>query len=346
VRRAGGRTDGRAGCVLALLVLPGILRAQEDCYPGPESNEAKTLAIFSVPLAYSPLAAPVREQPSWRLGLEVSTIPDVDDETATPTICRPGKGPENTDLLPALVRPRVVARLGAGLVLDASWVPPVRINGVKSNLFGVALGWNSAMSGSVTFGARVHGTFGEVNAPITCPEEALADPASECFEGTESDDSYKPNIFGADVRLGFGAAASKVHPYAGLGYSRLQPRFQVNFTNSAGELDNRRVIVDLNRILKLRRALADGSYRIDSRRIARAIRREAVDNPPHLGGPPRRRDRRAAERRQVHPLQPARRRAARDRRGPPRRHARPPLRGGRRVRQAVRARGHGRVRSG
>jgi len=39
-----------------------------------------------------------------------------------------------------------------------------------------------------------------------------------------------------------------VHPYAGLGYSRLQPRFQVNFTNSAGELDDRKVSVDLNRI--------------------------------------------------------------------------------------------------
>jgi len=248
VRRTGGPTDSRTACVLALLVFPGVLRAQEDCYPGPESNEAKALAIFSVPLAYSPLSAPGRDERRWKVGLEVSSIPNVDDATATPTICRPGKGPENTDLLPALVRPRVVARLGAGLALDASWVPPVRINGVKSNLVGVALAWSSAASGSVTFGARVHGTFGEVNAPITCPEEALTDPASECFGGTESDDSYKPNIFGADVRLGLGGTANKVRPYAGLGYNRLQPRFQVNFTNSAGELDDRRVIVDLNRL--------------------------------------------------------------------------------------------------
>jgi len=172
----------------------------------------------------------------------------VDDETATPTECRPGKGPENTDLLPALFRPRVAVRLGGGVLLDASWIPPVRINGVKSNLFSAALGWSGAIGRTLTLGARAHGTFGEVNAPITCPEEALQDPASECFEGTESDDSYKPNIFGADVRLGLGKAESKVHPYAGLGYNRLQPRFQVNFTNSAGDLDDRKVTVDMNRL--------------------------------------------------------------------------------------------------
>ena len=134
------------------------------------------------------------------------------------------------------------------MLLDASWIPPVRINGVKSNLFGMALGWSGALSRSLTLGARAHGTFGEVNAPITCPEEALDDPTSECFEGTESDDSYKPNIFGADVRLGLGTAESRIHPYAGVGYNRLQPRFQVNFTNSAGELDDRKVTVDLNRV--------------------------------------------------------------------------------------------------
>jgi hypothetical protein len=248
MRRKDGRTEGRTVLILGLVVVPASLAAQGDCFPGTESNEAQTFAIFSVPLAYSPLSAPARDAPKWRLGLEISSIPNVDDETATPTECRPGKGPENTDLLPALLRPRFAARLGAGFLLDASWIPPVRINGVKSNLFGLALAWSGKMGRSLTLGARLHGTFGEINAPITCPEEALEDPGSECFEGTESDDRYKPNIFGADVRLGLGTSESKVHPYAGVGYNRLQPRFQVNFTNSAGELDDRKVEVDLNRM--------------------------------------------------------------------------------------------------
>ena len=248
MRRDGGRTGRRGVLALSLALSPSVVSAQGDCFPGPESNEAKTFAIFSVPLAFSPLSAPTTDVPKWKAGLEVATLPNIDEETRTPTICRPGKGPENTDLLPALFRPRVAARLGAHLQVDASWIPPVRINGVKSNLFGLALGWNSAIGTRLTLGARAHTTLGEVNAPITCPEEALQDPTSECFEGTESDDSYKPNIFGADVRLGFGSAESRVHPYAGLGYNRLQPRFQVNFTNSVGELDDRKVEVDMNRL--------------------------------------------------------------------------------------------------
>ena len=248
MRRADRRIGGSAVCALCLAFGPSVLSAQGDCFPGPESNEAKTFAIFSVPLAYSPLSAPTTDVPKWKVGLEVATLPNIDEETRTPTICRPGKGPENTDLLPALFRPRVAARLGAHLQVDASWIPPVRINGVKSNLFGLALGWNGAVGSKLTLGARAHTTLGEVNAPITCPEDALDDATSECFGGTESDDSYKPNIFGADVRLGLGTAESKVHPYAGLVYNRLQPRFQVNFTNSVGETDNRKVSVDMNRI--------------------------------------------------------------------------------------------------
>lgn len=248
MRREGGKTGRLKASAFGLVLFPATLLAQGDCFPGPESNEAKTFAIFSVPLAYSPLSAPTTELPKWKVGVEVATIPNVDEETRTPTICRPGKGPENTDLLPALFRPRVALRIGPSLQVDASWIPPVRVNGVKSNLFGFALAWNSEVGSKLTLGARAHTTLGEVNAPITCPEEALDDPSSECFEGTESDDSYKPNIFGADVRLGLGTVESKVRPYAGLGYNRLQPRFQVNFTNSAGEIDNRKVEVDLNRL--------------------------------------------------------------------------------------------------
>ena len=116
------RTDGRLS-----LRPPGRFRPscwpRGTAFPSQDSNEAKTLAIFSVPLAYSPLSAPDAAPRKWRLGLEVSTLPNIDDETATPTECRPGKGPENTDLLPALFRPRVAVRLGGGVLLDASWIP-------------------------------------------------------------------------------------------------------------------------------------------------------------------------------------------------------------------------------
>jgi hypothetical protein len=74
------------------------------------------------------------------VGLEVAYLPKVDPATATPTICRPGQGPLNTDLLFGLLRPRIGLPLPFGLALQASWIPPVPINGVKANLFGLSSG--------------------------------------------------------------------------------------------------------------------------------------------------------------------------------------------------------------
>lgn len=222
--------------------------AQEDCYPGPESNEAKTLAILSVPLAFGPARAPAPPAPGVvEVGLEVSAIPTVDSATRTPTICRPGKGPENTDLLFALFRPRVLLGLPGGMALELSWIPPIRVNGVKANLFGFALGKALGIGERATVGLRAHGTFGEIRAPVTCPEQALDDPDSACYGGTESDDRYQPNIFGGDVTAAIRLAGGTLRPYLGAGYNRLEPRFQVQFTNRAGELDDRKVIVDLDR---------------------------------------------------------------------------------------------------
>lgn len=234
--------------VVALLASAGRLSAQGDCFPPPTSNEAKTFAIKSVALAFAPLSAPAPSTAGRvRLALETSYVPSVDDATATPTICRPGKGPENANLLAVMVRPRIALELPAGFVLDASWVPPVRVAEAKANLIGVALSRATVLTETLILSVRGHSTFGRIRAPITCPEEALADSESECYQGTESNDRYDPNIVGADLALGLGRAGSRLRPYLGVGYNRLLPRFQVNFTNAVGQLDERKVTVDLNR---------------------------------------------------------------------------------------------------
>ena len=230
---------------LAASALAAPLAAQV-CQPGPSSNEAKTLAIFSVPLAFSPTTAP-ELLPGLQAGLEAAYLPKVDPATATPTICRPGQGPLNTDLIFALPRPRIGLPLPFGLALQASWIPPVPINGVKANLFGLSLGKSFGKLDGLVAAIRAHGTFGSIYGPITCDDAALADPVSECFQGTRSDDKYSPNIFGADVSLGWTMAGGKLRPYVGGGYNRLEPRFQVNHTNQFGMVDSTRIEVNLNR---------------------------------------------------------------------------------------------------
>jgi hypothetical protein len=232
---------------MALCAFPLKLVAQYDeCRPGAGSNEAKTLALFSVPLAFGGGAAP-GELAGVTLGFEAARVPSINAATATPTICRPGKGPENTDLLPALARPRIGLPLPLGLAMEASWIPPFRVNGVKANLFGLALAKSVGHRDGLAAAVRAHATFGSIHAPVTCDGNALADPTSECFNGTLSDDRYSPNIMGVELSVSWSMARGRLHPYLGSGYNRLQPRFQVNFTNQFGGVDTTQVEVNLDR---------------------------------------------------------------------------------------------------
>ena len=65
-----------------------------------------------------------------------------------------------------------------------------------------------------------------------------------CHEGNYA----VPNILGAAVTIGIPMAHGRLRPYAGTGYNRLHPRFQVHFINQFGNLDDRRVEVDLQRL--------------------------------------------------------------------------------------------------
>ncbi|MFN0177718.1 MAG: hypothetical protein ACKVZ0_02890 [Gemmatimonadales bacterium] len=234
-----------AGLILGASVATGAA-AQGDCFPAKSSNEAKTFAIFSVPLAFAPAGVPSTAAGRIQLGIELSYLPNVDPATATPTVCRPGKGPENTDLLFAAPRPRITIGLGGGFAFEGSWTPPARLGGVKANLVGVALSYHTGLGqGGTRLALRAHGSFGQVNAAITCPDAALADPVSECYQGTRSDDRYRPNIVGAEAMVHW---SGTVRPYLGLGVNRLMPRFQVHFVNRQNQLDDRKVEVDLDRL--------------------------------------------------------------------------------------------------
>jgi hypothetical protein len=224
------------------------LPAQPDCFPPPTANESRTLALSSLPLVFSSAEAPGAAAGRVRLGIELSYLPRPSDAIATPTLCRPGKGPENTTPISVFPRPRLALRLPGALVAEASWVPPIEVSGVKSNLFGFALGREMALGRSTVMRLRGHATLGSVEAPITCPDELLDDETSECFGGQRSRDRLRPNLAGVEAAFGWTLATGRLHPYAGAGYNWLRPRFRVNFTNRIGETDRSRVEVNLERV--------------------------------------------------------------------------------------------------
>ena len=216
------------------------------CLPATDSHEAQTLAILSVPIAFTGAQAPNRV-PGWSFGLEGATLPAVDPMIATPTTCRPGKGAENTRAIPGVVRLRVGFAI-AGWQLELGWIPPVPVNHVQANLAAVAAARAFRLGNSWSVGLRAHAVFGALYAPVTCDDAELRDTASECYQGTRSNDRWQPGVYGIEAVVGTGSA---VRPYLGVGYSWLRPRFRVDFTNAAGSTDNTAVDVNLQRVALL-----------------------------------------------------------------------------------------------
>lgn len=201
------------------------------------SNEAELFRIRGTSTVFARVASPLTlREKGVVIAFEATSLPAVDDATATPTYCNTGKPPEHVNLLPVLPRPRVIIGLADEITLEASWVPPIRIDGVKADLLGLALA-RTAPLGNGLVSIRANATFGVIRAAITCTKEQIAQNpadsgASECAGGAHpSDDHFKPNSYGLDLTYGWPVGGGKLRPYFGAGVNWLRPRFQVDFTD-------------------------------------------------------------------------------------------------------------------
>ena len=242
--------------LLPALLVAAPLAAQGDCTLGnlpDDSHEAELFRIRGVPTAFGRAMAPSAMHPGGTILLmEVATLQTIDSATATPSYCNAGKPDENVNLMPVLPRPRVIFSTVDGITVEASWIPPIPVNGVKANLFGFAVA-RTVEAGPGVLSMRAAATLGEIRAPITCTEEQIAvdpgDPnATECAGGAEpSSDHYKPNSFSLDLTYGWVLADGKFRPYLGGGANFLRPRFQVDFVDQFGARQDQKVETNMTR---------------------------------------------------------------------------------------------------
>jgi hypothetical protein len=240
----------RAWHLLVVGLVPGAgpLAAQNACMAPAGSNEADIMGTKSAAIAFTPTRGPAR-MPAGRveLGLGILSVPGVDQETQDPTFCGVGQSLSNTNQLPVAVQPRVRVGLGRGFAADAGWVPPIPVSGITANILGLGADWTSpTFAHLLTADVALNAAFGSVQGSFTCNEEEVKDPTNFCYLGAPSDDSFKPAVYGADVTLGASLDHGALRPYVGAGYTRLMPRFQVDYTNAAGVVDNTRVESNLN----------------------------------------------------------------------------------------------------
>ena len=241
---------------LATTVTPRDVGAQSGvCRPAEDSNEAKLLAFFATPIAFSP-SGTIEPLGRWdvRVAFDASYVPSPSREIQQPEACYNIRKTENTDLSPVFPRPRVAVGLPGGLVLEGSYLPPLTVADAQANIGSVALtrAWRitgNPIAGGLDVALRAHGTVGWVRGAITCPEENLQqDNAAEaCFGSRPSRDTYEPNMFGFEGILARRAADDRWGAYAGAGATWLRPRFQVGFRYEDGGFDDTKIRVNLQR---------------------------------------------------------------------------------------------------
>ena len=233
-------------------------QAAAQCRVRTDSNEGKLLAFYTAPIVFSMATAPQEMRPgSIRIGAEGEYIPKPDRAIEQTGACFTQKS-EHTSLSPVFGRPRVTISGPFGFGFEAAYLPPVTIARAKPNLFSFAisharhLAVGPALSGTTVM-LRAHGTFGNVKGAITCPRSQLqqSSPSSPCYGTNPSTDTFHPEMFGGEIAAGFAPGAGRFSFYGGAGANRIDPHFQVGFTDANGSVDVTEV--------ELERALTRGS---------------------------------------------------------------------------------------
>ncbi len=225
--------------------------AGAQCRVSASSNEGRLLAFYTAPIVFSVATAPEVMRPgSIRIGAEGEYIPKPDPAIERTGLCFTQKS-EHTSLSPVFGRPRITVGGPFGLALEAAYLPPVTIAKATPNLFSFAVSEahhfaRGPVADGSTLMLRLHGTFGNVKGPITCPTSSLqqTSPTSPCYGTTPSKDTFHPDMFGAEVIAGVAPGSGAVSFYIGGGANRIDPHFQVGFTDANNNVDRTQVQLD------------------------------------------------------------------------------------------------------
>ena len=239
----------RIAMPLGIALVASRLGAQ--CRPPANSHEARLLAFYEAPVAFSPGDAPAPLRPgAVRVGAEAIPVPSPSEELRHPSYCYQYTT-NNTRLVPLFGRPRVIVGLPGQLALEASYLPPISVGDARATIASLALSRIQRLpfTSGVALTIRAHATTGSIGGPITCPRGSLqlADEAAPCYGTVPSHDTFRPTAYGAEAALGTQTRNGRVAVYGGGGVSVLQPHFRAGFTDALGNVDHTTVDVDLAR---------------------------------------------------------------------------------------------------
>ena len=241
----------RASRVVALLAaFSSASGAQRVLERHPFSDpEGRLLAFYSASMAFSP-AGMAPDESRLSLSLELSHVPSLNEAQRRPSIDKP----ESTNLAPFFPRPRGALRLGNWIV-EASWIPPMRVFDVEANLVSAAIVAPSVRVGTWSIAPRAWGTYGRVKGSMTCSSETMVGHGSDLelyyatvCHGRESDDWFEPRMLAGEgvVSKSLGSGGGRL--YAVLGGRVDRTRFDIGVLTFDGARDQDHPILQLRTV--------------------------------------------------------------------------------------------------
>ncbi len=168
--------------------------------------EAWALKYFSSVSLMTPLGSMGDlERGAVDAGLEVDWIPRLDEDQRR--VGFDGRKVEDLNKMPVFVRPRIRVGLGSRFALEMSWILPIELRGVTSNIFTLALDRKIARWDRFSLGMRVAGQIGEVEGDFTCSSEVAqippGDPGNEFGCEAPSEDVSTLNYASGSMHVAY-----------------------------------------------------------------------------------------------------------------------------------------------
>ena len=241
------RTGGVAALAVGALALATpAAPARADVPVADDSSEAQLMGFYAAALAFTPLG--LQGGPSFEAGIEATYLPSLSEEDRETTFA--GAKVQNTNYTHVLPRPRFRWRPADRWLAEVGFVPPVEMFSVTPEQYAAAIAYRVGEAAhEIRFWARGHYLYGDIEGPITCPEEATEDVTNAvCYGGQESADHFRPESYGLDLVVeGPRLFADRLAWYAAAGWEHQTLRFQTHFVNIFGRLDDQALVARVER---------------------------------------------------------------------------------------------------
>ena len=225
-----------SGQILAQTVIDGTEHLSSD------RPEAWAMNYYTSVTLLAGLSVPrSREFGSIEVGAELDWVPQLSD--AQRRVGFDGTKEEDLNKAPVFGRLRVTIGLPGRFALTLSYLPPIRIFGVKPNLLAFALERPLYESDPWTIGMRMYGQIGDVEGAFTCPGDVVKYPPGspqnlygcEKKSADKSTQAYGGLEFSGAYRI---EQAGGLTPYIAVAGNFLDTEVRVN-AQTYGVLDHR-----------------------------------------------------------------------------------------------------------